>query len=150
MILTKPMLNKITNKEVEKLNLERVIGMPGIVTQEIKPGRVGEVKVDGKLWSATSLEELPLDTMILVEKMEGVKLFVVNNEPKSLEVSQEVSEEVVPQDIIKTSLEAPLVEEKKNETLELNKEEISSDKPKKKANSTKKKKKGTSKKGSKK
>lgn len=150
MILTKPMLNKITNKEVEKLNLERVIGMPGIVTQEIKPGRVGEVKVDGKLWSATSLEELPLDTMILVEKMEGVKLFVVNNEPKSLEVSQEVSEEVVPQDIIKTSLEAPLGEEKKNETLELNKEEISSDKPKKKANSTKKKKKGTSKKGSKK
>ena len=117
MILTKPMLNKITNKEVEKLNLERVIGMPGIVTQEIKPGRVGEVKVDGKLWSATSLEELPLDTMILVEKMEGVKLFVVNNEPKSLEVSQEVSEEAVPQDILKTSLEAPLVEEKKNETL---------------------------------
>ncbi len=88
MILTKPMLKKMTNKEVEKLNLERVIGMPGIVTQDIKPGRVGEVKVDGKLWSATADEELLVDTMILVEKMDGVKLCVVNNEPKAVEVEE--------------------------------------------------------------
>ncbi|MBR1680132.1 MAG: NfeD family protein [Bacilli bacterium] len=97
MICTKPLLDKLMNKDLEKLNLERVIGMPGIVTEEIKPGRIGEVKVDGKLWSATSSEELAVDTMILVEKMEGVKLNVVRNEPE---------ETLLPQEI-----EAPLTEE---------------------------------------
>lgn len=90
MILTKPLLDKMMNKDLEKLNLERVIGMPGIVTEEIKPGRVGEVKVDGKLWSATSSEELEVDTMILVEKMEGVKLSVVRNEPEEVSLPQEI------------------------------------------------------------
>ena len=120
MVFAKPLLSKISNKEVEKLNLERVIGMPGIVTQEIKSGRVGEVKVDGKTWSATALEDLEVDAMILVEKMDGEKLCVVRNEPDvvevplEIEIPEEKKDEVLPQEVEDT-LEEPVVEEKKKE-----------------------------------
>ena len=120
MVLTKPLLSKVSNKEVEKLNLERVIGMPGIVTQEIKSGRVGEVKIDGKIWNATSLEDLEVDTMILVEKMDGEKLCVVRNEPEVVEVPLEIAipeekkDEVLPQEVEDT-LEEEVVDAKRDE-----------------------------------
>ncbi|MBR1748301.1 MAG: NfeD family protein [Bacilli bacterium] len=120
MILTKPLLDKMMNKDLEKLNLERVIGMPGIVTEEIKPGRVGEVKVDGKLWSATSSEELAVDTMILVEKMEGVKLSVVRNEPEEVSLPQEIDvssiDEEPKSDVEISSVEKDLTVESGQET----------------------------------
>ena len=120
MVLTKPLLSKVSNKEVEKLNLERVIGMPGIVTQEIKSGRVGEVKIDGKIWNATSLEDLEVDTMILVEKMDGEKLCVVRNEPDAVELPLEIDipevkkDEVLSQEV-EATLEEEFVEEKSEE-----------------------------------
>ena len=54
MLLTRPYLvKKLTNKK-ESTNLDRVIGMEGIVTEEITKTKIGEVKVDGKRWSAIS------------------------------------------------------------------------------------------------
>ena len=35
----------------EKTNLDRVVGMKGIITEEVTKHSVGEVKVDGKRWS---------------------------------------------------------------------------------------------------
>ena len=66
-----------------KINLDRIIGMDGIVTEEIKKNMVGEVKVDGKLWSAIAEETIPVDTMVKVEKIDGVKLVVKNDEPET-------------------------------------------------------------------
>lgn len=36
MLFTKPLLTKLKKEKEEKLNLERIIGMTGIVTEEIK------------------------------------------------------------------------------------------------------------------
>ena len=48
----------------DSLYLERIVGMEGLVTVEIKKDKIGEVKVDGKLWSATSDTNIPVENMI--------------------------------------------------------------------------------------
>lgn len=52
-------------------NLDRIIGMKGIVTEDITKDNIGEVKVDGKCWSAYS------DTNI--KKGESVKVLSINS-----------------------------------------------------------------------
>lgn len=83
LLLTKPLLKKMRQFPTAKINLDRIIGMDGIVTEEIKKNMVGEVKVDGKLWSAIAEETIPVDTMVKVEKIDGVKLVVKNDEPET-------------------------------------------------------------------
>lgn len=76
MLFTRKNMEQKLLKRKEKTNLDRVIGMKGIVTEEIKDMEVGEVKVDGKRWSAISNEDLPKGSMIKVLKIKGVKLEV--------------------------------------------------------------------------
>ncbi len=80
MIITRPiLLKKFARKDV-KTNLDRVIGMEGLVTEEISKLKVGEVKVDGKRWSAISDQKITEGTRIIVERVEGVKLCVRKGE----------------------------------------------------------------------
>lgn len=60
----------------EKTNLDRIIGMKGIVTEPIDEVTVGEVKVDGKHWSATSQVPLSKGEVIKILKIKGVKVEV--------------------------------------------------------------------------
>lgn len=60
----------------EKTNLDRVIGMMAIVTEDIEENKVGEVKVDGKRWSAVSKQSLKKDDKVKILKINGVKLEV--------------------------------------------------------------------------
>lgn len=76
MILTKKNMEKRLLKNKEKTNLDRIIGMKGIVTEEIKKMDIGEVKVDGKRWSAISNRNLPKGSTVKVLKIKGVKLEV--------------------------------------------------------------------------
>lgn len=76
MITTRPILNKWLKPKNVKTNLDRVVGMNAIVTEEIKKGEVGEVKVDGKRWSAISNTNFKVGDSVLVLKIDGVKLIV--------------------------------------------------------------------------
>ena len=76
MLLTKPFIEEIKKNKEEKLNLERIIGMQGVVIKEIKKNVVGEVKVDGKVWSDISDKRITVDSDIIVEEIHGVKLLV--------------------------------------------------------------------------
>ena len=76
MILTRDSMEKKLLKQKEKTNLDRVIGMKGIVTEEIKDMKVGEVKKKKKKWSAISNKDLPKGSTIKVLKIKGVKLEV--------------------------------------------------------------------------
>jgi membrane protein implicated in regulation of membrane protease activity len=80
LITTRPFLVKWLTPIREKTNLDRVVGMEGIVTEDILPNRIGEVKVDGKKWSAKSEKKLKVDEIVIVEKIEGVKLIVRKKE----------------------------------------------------------------------
>ena len=76
MLLTKPFLEELKKNKEEKLNLERIIGMQGVVIKEIKKNVIGEVKVDGKTWSAIADKKIAVDSDIIVEEIRGVKLVV--------------------------------------------------------------------------
>ena len=76
MILTKPAIEEMKKNKEEKLNLERIIGMEGVVIKEIKKNVIGEVKVDGKTWSAIADKKITVDSDIIVEEIRGVKLVV--------------------------------------------------------------------------
>lgn len=94
MILTKPLLDKTIKEHKEKLNLDRVMGMEGIVTEEIKPNMVGEVKVDGKRWSAIANEVIAVDTIVKINGIDGVKLVVENVEKEA--TVEEIKKEETP------------------------------------------------------
>lgn len=76
LITTKPMLTKMLKIKDEKTNIDRVIGMIGIVTEDINKNNIGEVKVDGKRWSAISDKEIKKGTNVKVLEVNGVKLKV--------------------------------------------------------------------------
>lgn len=76
LLTTKKSLEKFVNGYKQKTNLDRVIGMTAIVTEEIKKNSPGEVKVDGKKWTAISDEKIKVDSLVNVLDIEGVKLKV--------------------------------------------------------------------------
>lgn len=80
MLITRPILKSKFGKSNVKTNLDRVIGMKGVVTEDISKLTVGEVKVDGKVWSAISDKKIEAGTTIIVEALDGVKLVVRKDE----------------------------------------------------------------------
>ena len=75
MILTRNSLEEKLVKK-EKTNLDRVIGMKGVVTENISEMNPGEVKVDGKRWTSVSTTTLTKGENVRILKIEGVKLYV--------------------------------------------------------------------------
>lgn len=73
---TRDYLVKLIVKKKEKTNLDRVIGMTGIVTEEITKKNSGEVKVDGKRWTAIADKKIKVDSTVKVLEIDGVKLKV--------------------------------------------------------------------------
>lgn len=76
LLLTKKIVKKLRTREPEKTNLDRVIGKIGIVTEEITKLEPGEVKVDGKKWSAISSKKIKVGSKVEILSIDGVKLNV--------------------------------------------------------------------------
>lgn len=60
----------------EKTNFDRIIGMKGIVTEDITKDNIGEVKVDGKRWSAYSDTNISVGDPVKVLSINSVKIKV--------------------------------------------------------------------------
>lgn len=82
LIISRPIVNKLKSKDNEKTNLDRIIGESAIVTEDIKKNEVGEVKVDGKKWSAISKEKCLKGDTVKILKIDGVKLIVEKESEK--------------------------------------------------------------------
>ena len=80
MVFTRPLLTKLLKKAKEPTNLDRVIGMSGECTMDISKNKIGEVKVDGKRWSAISNEKISKGDIVIVSQINGVKLKVKKGE----------------------------------------------------------------------
>lgn len=83
LFLTRPLVRKISEKNKTATNADRVLGGIGRVTETIDntiPS--GEVYVDGKRWSARSVngDVITPDTLVRITRMEGVRLFVEKKE----------------------------------------------------------------------
>ncbi len=76
LVTTRPILEKKLKVTKERTNADRIIGMKGVVTQPIKKLQPGEVKVDGKRWTAISEKAIPIDSTVKILSIEGVKLKV--------------------------------------------------------------------------
>lgn len=75
MVLIKSLLQKKLKVKPTRTNVDRIIGMQGVVTEAITRD-TGEVKVDGKRWTARSKQKIELGTSVKVEKIEGAKIIV--------------------------------------------------------------------------
>lgn len=76
LLTTRKALKRIFDADKVKTNVDRVIGMTGIVTEKITKNSVGEVKVDGKKWSAISDKKIDEGKEVKILKIDGVKLVV--------------------------------------------------------------------------
>lgn len=80
LVFTRPVAVKYFNKDRVKTNAGSLIGQKGIVTGEIDNIRgCGQVVLNGMEWTARSAFEkgsIPEGTVVLVKKINGVKLIV--------------------------------------------------------------------------
>lgn len=75
LILTKDAIKKILPVKT-KTNIDRIIGMKGIVTEKITKKTPGEVKVDGKRWTAIADETINTDETVEILEINSTKLKV--------------------------------------------------------------------------
>ncbi|MBD9106470.1 NfeD family protein [bacterium] len=80
LLVTRPIVTKLKSKDNAKTNLDRIIGEEAIVTEDITKNNVGEVKVDGKRWSAISKNKCLKGDTVKVLRIDGVKLIVKKEE----------------------------------------------------------------------
>ena len=76
LITTKKTLDKLVKEHHEKTNLDRIVGMEGIVTEDISKNKIGAIKVDGKVWSATSNQKIGVGELVRVLEINSTKLKV--------------------------------------------------------------------------
>lgn len=77
--LLRPVVRKISVPHRVRTNADRHLGRTALVTEEINNLKeCGAVRLDGVVWSARSQDGsvIPVDTLITVQRIEGVKLWV--------------------------------------------------------------------------
>ena len=79
LLALRPFIKKYITPKQTKTNIDAVIGKEGLVTERIdNVAGTGRVKLDGMEWSARSTANEPVEagTLIKVDRIEGVKVFV--------------------------------------------------------------------------
>ena len=80
LVALRPVAKKYTRAKKQATNADMYINAEGIVTEPISNlNAKGTVKVKGSVWTARSFNdeiEIPENTTIIVERIEGVKLIV--------------------------------------------------------------------------
>lgn len=80
LVALRPVAKRYTRTKKQPTNADMYINAEGVVTEAISNlNAKGTVKVRGSVWTARSFNdevEIPEDTVIIVERIEGVKLIV--------------------------------------------------------------------------
>ena len=77
LVTTRKKLTSWLDKSKQKTNyLDRIMDMEGVVTKEISKNKAGQVKIDGKLWTAVSNKKIEVGREITRKKIDGVRLVV--------------------------------------------------------------------------
>jgi membrane protein implicated in regulation of membrane protease activity len=72
----RPIFREYIRKNEIKTNADKLIGKIAICLKPIVNGERGEVKIDGKIWTAISHEDIQVDEKVEVLSIDGVKLVV--------------------------------------------------------------------------
>ena len=75
---TKPLVNKFINVKTTQTNAFSIIGKTAIVKKEIKPHSIGQIKLNGEVWSAESENDdiIPEGSEVEILEIKGVKVVV--------------------------------------------------------------------------
>lgn len=80
LIALRPIAKKYTRTKKQPTNADMYINAEGVVTESISNlNATGTVKVRGSVWTARSFNDevvIPENTVVIVERIEGVKLIV--------------------------------------------------------------------------
>ena len=76
LLTTKKTLNKLLKDRRIKTNIDRIVGMKGIVLEEIKENKMGAVKVDGKVWTAYADKDIKVDSIVKILEINSTKIKV--------------------------------------------------------------------------
>ena len=79
LIFTRPFAVRYINSNKTKTNIDGLIGQEALVLEEINNIReTGCARLEVKEWTARSVDDtvIPADTVVIVERIEGVKLIV--------------------------------------------------------------------------
>lgn len=82
-VFTRPIATKHFMKNIEKTNVDSLIGKEGVVKQDIDNIEAkGVVKLNGMDWTARSVDgtKIQAGDKVLVDSIDGVKLMVVKKE----------------------------------------------------------------------
>lgn len=80
-IATRPLARKRLNANVERTNIDAVVGSEGIVEDTISLHGSGQVKADGKIWTAVSTgKEIKKGAVVVIKGVRGVTLTVEEKE----------------------------------------------------------------------
>lgn len=84
----RPIIKKLFKPKLTRTNVDAVIGAQGIVTGSINNAlSQGQIKIGAMEWTArsTSGEPIEINTQVVVDRIEGVKVFV---SPAEVKVTQ--------------------------------------------------------------
>lgn len=75
--LTRPIARKRLNDKTEKTNVDALIGQTGIVEEKITQYKTGQVKADGKVWTAAcETGEIDEGAVVVIKSIKGVTITV--------------------------------------------------------------------------
>jgi membrane protein implicated in regulation of membrane protease activity len=79
LILIRPIIKDKMKKNEIKTNADSLVGKVAVCTKDILNGERGEVKIEGKIWTAISNEDVVIGDKVTVLAIKGVKLVVRKN-----------------------------------------------------------------------
>lgn len=75
--VTRPLVKKRLNAKTEKTNVDALIGQTGIVEEKITQYKPGQVRADGKIWTAACVSgEIKKGTIVIIKSIKGVTIMV--------------------------------------------------------------------------
>ncbi len=87
LLATKPFVKKFVDVKPTKTNAFSIIGKKALVIKEINSHSVGQIKINGEVWSAESENDeiIPKDSEVEILQIKGVKVIV-----KSVKVTTQI------------------------------------------------------------
>jgi len=79
LLILRPVFKEHMRKNEIKTNADSLVGKIAICSKAIINGERGEVKIEGKIWTAISNEDVEVDAKVTVLAIKGVKLVVRKN-----------------------------------------------------------------------
>jgi membrane protein implicated in regulation of membrane protease activity len=76
----RPLFKKYVKRNNSSTNVDSLIGKTAVCLKGFSDGERGEVKIDGKIWTAISKDTILVNDKVTVLAIEGVKLVVQKNQ----------------------------------------------------------------------